>query len=58
MKNPEENAVGLFKDSEEEIFRESGVQVTDMAERVIRAIGIIGGVRRPDQLPSKRLVSD
>jgi hypothetical protein len=57
MKNPKENAAGPVKDSEEEIFRKHGVQVTDMAKRGIRAIGILGGVRRQDRVPSKRPVS-
>jgi hypothetical protein len=57
MKNPDENAAGPFKDSEEEIFRKHGVQVTDMAKRGIQAIGLLGGVRKQDGVPSKRPVS-
>ena len=41
------------KDLENEIFRKYGVTITDMAERGIRALGILGGIRRPDQEPSK-----
>lgn len=37
----------------EEIFRKYGLRVTDMAEHGIRAIGILGGVRKQDQQPSK-----
>jgi hypothetical protein len=53
MKNPKENAAGPVKDSEEESFRKRGVRVTDMAERGVQAIGVLGGVRRQDQQPSK-----
>lgn len=38
----------------QELGRKCGVQVTDMAERGIRAIGILGGVRRQDQVPGRR----
>lgn len=35
----------------QKLGRKYGVQVTDMAERGIRAIGILGGVRRQDGQP-------
>jgi len=51
MKKPKKNATKSLE-ALQELGKKYGVQVTDMAERGIRAIGILGGVRRQDQ-PSK-----
>lgn len=37
-----------------EIFRKYGVKVTDMSERGVRAIGIVGGVRPPKSKQQKQ----
>lgn len=57
MKKPKKNTPKSLKDLQE-LGRKYGVQVTDMAERGIQAIGVLGGVRRQDQELSKRPVSD
>jgi hypothetical protein len=52
MKKAEKNATNSLE-ALQELGKKYGVQVTDMAERGIRAIGILGGVRRQDQQSSK-----
>ena len=52
MKKPKKNATNSLE-ALQELGKKYGVQVTDMAERGIKAIGILGGVRRQDQEPSK-----
>ena len=52
MKKPKKNTPKSLKDLQE-LGRKYGVQVTDMAERGIQAIGF-GGVRRQDQVPSTK----
>jgi hypothetical protein len=53
MKKPKKNATNSLE-ALQELGKKYGVQVTDMAERGIRAIGILG-VRRQDQQSSKDL---
>ena len=52
MKKPKKNARNSIE-TLQELGRKYGVQVTDMAERGIRAIGILGGARRQDREPRK-----
>ncbi len=52
MKKPKKNTPKSLKDLQE-LGKKYGVRVTDMAKRGIRAIGVLGGVRRQDQQPSK-----
>ena len=52
MKKPKKNATNS-SETLQKLGRKYGVQVTDMAEHGIRAIGILGGVRRQDREPSK-----
>ena len=51
MKKPKKNATNSLE-ALQELGKKYGVQVTDMAKRV-QAIGVLGGVRRQDQEPSK-----
>lgn len=51
MKQPKKPIKSL--EDLQKLGKKYGVQVTDMAERGIRAIGILDGVRRQDQEPSK-----
>jgi len=53
MKKPKKNATNSLE-ALQELGKKYGVQVTDMAKRGIRAIGILG-VRRQDQQTSKDL---
>jgi len=55
MKKPKKNATNSLE-ALQELGKNYGVQVTDMAKRGIRAVGILG-VRRQDRVPSKRSVS-
>lgn len=52
MKKPENDATNSLE-ALQKLGRKYGVQVTDMAKRGVQAIGILGGVRRQDQEPSK-----
>jgi hypothetical protein len=53
MKKPKKNATNSLE-ALQELGKKYGVQVTDMAKRRgIRAIGVLGGVRRQDQEPRK-----
>ena len=52
MKKRKKNATNSLE-ALQELGKKYGVQVTDMAKRGIRAIGILGGVRRRDQEPSR-----
>lgn len=45
MDNTEKDPARSPKELAEEIYRKHGVKVTDMSERGVRAIGIVGGVR-------------
>jgi hypothetical protein len=54
MKKPKKNATNSLE-ALQELGKKYGVQVTDMAKRGIRAIGILGGVRRQDRVSSKDL---
>ena len=56
MKKPKKNATNSLE-TLQKLGRKYGVQVSDMAERGIQAIGILGGVRRQDREPSKGPVS-
>lgn len=51
MKKPKKPIKSL--EALQELGRKYGVQVADMANRGIRAIGILGGIRRQDQELSK-----
>ena len=52
MKKPKKNTAKSLKDLQE-LGKKYGVRVTDMAERGVQAIGVVGGVRRKDQERSK-----
>ncbi len=48
-KTDKKNAPKSFKDIEE-LGRKYGVQVTNMAKGSIRAVGFLGGVKRPTKV--------
>jgi len=41
-------------DTTRELSQKYGVRVTDLSQREVQAIGIIGGVRKQDQAPPKQ----
>jgi hypothetical protein len=49
MKKPQKKTNKSLVDTMQELGQKYGVKVTDMSERGIRAIGIVGGVREPDK---------
>jgi hypothetical protein len=49
MNKPKKTQKQVSMDSLKELGRKYGVKVTDMTERRVQAIGIIGGVRRNSQ---------
>ena len=51
MKKPKTKATKSSLDIAKEIGQKYGVTVTDMSDRGVRAIGILGGVRRQDKGP-------
>ena len=53
MKKAKKNMNKTSIDEMKEAAAKYGVQVTDMSERGVRAIGILGGVRRQDREPNK-----
>jgi hypothetical protein len=45
MKRPKKSTQESLMDTMQELGQKYGVQVTDMSERGVRAIGFLGGVR-------------
>jgi hypothetical protein len=58
MKKPRKNAKKSLMERMKELGQKYGVNVTDMSERGVRAIGIIGGVPKQDQTRPRRKRSD
>jgi hypothetical protein len=58
MKKPKKNAKKSLIDTMKELGQKYSVKVTDMSERGVRAIGIIGGVQKPHQTRPRRKRSD
>ncbi len=54
MKGPKTKATKSLMDTVHDLGQKSGVKVTDMSERGVRAIGLMWGVRRIDQAPHTR----
>ena len=49
MKKPKTKATKSLMDRMQELGQKYGVKVIDMSDRGVRAIGILGGVRRQDK---------
>jgi hypothetical protein len=58
MKKPQKKTNKSLVDTMQELGQKYGVKVTDMSERGVRAIGIMGGVRKQDQGPSRSRSAD
>jgi hypothetical protein len=58
MKKPRKNAKKSLIDRMKELRAKHGVKVTDMSDRGVRAIGIIGGVPKQDQTPAQQKRSE
>jgi hypothetical protein len=52
MKKRKTKATKSTLDSMQEIGRKYGVKVTDMSERGVRGIGIVGGIRMKNEGPA------
>lgn len=51
MKKPAKTAPKSLMSKMKELGQKHGVKVTDLSERGVRAIGIIGGIPNPDKIP-------
>ena len=52
MKKPKKTQTKVSMDSLKELGQKYGVTVTDMSERGVRAIGMLGGIKMGSQRPA------
>lgn len=58
MKRVKKNTNKISTDAMKEAAAKYGVQVIDMSERGVRAVGILGGVRKQGPEPNKNKTTD